>query len=364
MRRLAVPVMLALLHPALVPASEDEAWLRRAPLPASTVPLLALVVDTSEAMAAEVDVLPPYDPARDYTAEAGSACRRDRVYWRLGSGPPPDCDGSQWISLGAATAARGWRCEAGTTSLESVGVFIATRAAQWEPRGTGGYWRALEPGTDGAVECMADRGGHGASAGPWYAADGEAGPWRNAPDAEPDWQATPLSAAYVFFTGNYLAYLSSTERIRISRYDWLVRRITEGARAAGQLDIALVRFSHDGLGGDDDARGGMVALAPTRLPDGAATVALAAGRMAPWRTGPGRRDARRGDPLARRRQRVLRRDLAARPGRPLPQRRRLALFQRPGALPDTLRTRLPTGTDRHRHGGSGGRGCGRKRCGA
>jgi type IV pilus assembly protein PilY1 len=267
-----VVFLAAALLAATASASEDEAWWGRALVPVSSVPLLALLVDTSEAMNARLDVLPPYEPDRDYTAEGAPACRRDRVYWRLGAGPPPDCGDAQWVSAESASPAHGWQCEAGRAALESVGVFIAARAAQWKPRGAGGYWGALAPGQGGAVECLADRGQHGAVPGPWFAADGEGGPWRDRADREPDWQAPPLSGAYLFYTGNYLAYLDSTDRIESTRYDWLVRRIGEAARAVSGLDVAVARFSHDGLGGDDDARGGMLALAPTPMPDGASAV--------------------------------------------------------------------------------------------
>lgn len=264
-----LPALAALVFVAASGANEDEAWLRRAEVPEATTPLLALVVDTSSAMSARLEVPPPYDPARDYVSEGQPACRRDRVYWRRGAGPPPDCDSAQWISLHSSSPAIGWRCGAGVSALQSVGVFIATRAAQWIPRGAGGHWGPLTAGRDGAVECIADRGNHGSTSGHWFAADGQGGPWRESPDREPDWQAPPLAAAYLFYTGNYLAYVASTERIESTRYDWLARRIEEAARAVSRVDVAVARFSYDGLGEDDDARGGMLALAPTRLPEGA-----------------------------------------------------------------------------------------------
>ena len=268
-RRTSLALLAAWTLAAPAQATDDEAWLERARLAGTTTALLALVVDTSSAMTARLDVQPPYDPARDYIAEGRGSCRRDRVYWRLGSGPPPDCDGGRWVSLAPAVRSRGWHCESGRSALDSVGVFIASRAAQWAARGAGGYWGPLVPGEDGAVECIADRGRHGSAAGPWFAADGAGGPWGDTPAAEPDWHAPPLSSAYVFYTGNYLAYRDSPERIETTRYDWLVRRIGEAARAASGLEVAVARFSHDGLGGDEDARGGMLALAPERLPDGA-----------------------------------------------------------------------------------------------
>lgn len=272
----ALVTLTLLLAAATARANSDEAWLQRATVPGSMQPLLALVVDTSAAMAGPVEALPAYDPQRDYvSAASGAACRPDRVYWRRGPGPAPGCDSAQWISRDAMAAGRGWRCQSGETALTTVGVFVASRAAQWEPRAGGGYWRELRPADDGAVECRSDRGRHGATPGTWFAADGATGPWGDDLAQEPSWDAPPLSDAYMFFTGNYLNYLATPERVTSSRYAWLVQRMSEAARAADGLEAALIRLSHDGLGGDDDGRGGMVALVEASLPRDAATVAEA-----------------------------------------------------------------------------------------
>ena len=255
---------------ALAGASSDEAWLHRAPLPPGSTPLLVLLVDTSAAMAGIVEVPLPYDPSRDYGAEhPGAPCQADRVYWRLGPGAAPACDSSRWIRGTTDDPSTGWHCQAGEVALATTGVFVAQRAAQWTPRGTGGFWGPLRPGEAHAVECREDRGRHGAAAGTWFAADGTRGPWHSADADEPRWDAPPLSGAYVFFTGNYLNYLASDERMPMTRFAWLARRIVDAARSVQGLDLALVRLSHDGLGGDDDGRGGMVALAPAGLPDAA-----------------------------------------------------------------------------------------------
>jgi type IV pilus assembly protein PilY1 len=257
-------------------ASSDEAWLQRATTTPGTVPLLAILVDTSAAMAATVEAPLPYDPARDYSpAHPGAPCRPDRIYWRRGPGPAPGCDSTRWISRGAGDAARGWRCAAGDQALDRTGVFVATRAAQWQPRAGGGYWRALRPGDDGAVECRGDRGRHGATPGAWFAADGPAGPWRADDAGEPSWDAPPLADAYVFFTGNYLNHLAAGESAPVTRYAWLAQRVAAAAQSVDGVELAILRLSHDGLGGDDDGRGGMVALAPAALPGAAGPVSTA-----------------------------------------------------------------------------------------
>jgi len=267
-------LLAGLLGSALAAASSDEAWLHRAALPVGSTPLLVLLLDTSAAMAGVVEVPLPYDPARDYAAQhPGTPCRADRVYWRRGPGPAPACDSSRWISRATDDPSSGWHCQAGDIAFASTGVFVAQRAAQWTPRGTSGFWGPLRPGEAHSVECREDRGRHGATDGAWFAADGMRGPWHSTDADEPRWDAPPLSDAYVFFTGNYLNYLASDERTPISRMEWLARRIVDAASSVQGLDLALVRLSHDGLGGGDDGRGGMVALAPTGLPGAAPALA-------------------------------------------------------------------------------------------
>jgi len=187
----------------------DEPWVARAPLPAGTRPLLALIVDTSAAMAEVITTRAPYDPGHDYATEIAAPCDPGRVYWRRGPGPAPDCHGRASLPLDSANAQRGFRCQAGRNALARTGTYVASRAAQWDQGASGGYWRELLPGDDGAVECRADRGVHGASTGPWYAAQSAAGPWSLDSESEPRWDAPPLSDSYVFLTANYLNYLAS-----------------------------------------------------------------------------------------------------------------------------------------------------------
>lgn len=261
-------------------AQSDEPWVVRAPVPPGTRPLLALLLDTSEAMARSETLRAPYDPMRDYGMGLPAPCDPNRLYWRRGPGAPPDCDGGASIALDSTTAQAGFRCEAGRRALARTGIYVASRAAQWEAHGSGGHWRELRAGDDGAVECRADRGRHGESSGVWFAADGPSGPWRGDAGAEPLWDSAPLSDSYVFLSGNYLNYLAhDDDTATTDLYSWVASSIVSAAAAVDEADLALLRLSHDGMPGDDAGRGGMVALAPVPLPDGAALVADA---LAGW----------------------------------------------------------------------------------
>ena len=268
-------LLAALLSCASLAASaqSDEPWVSRAPLPAGTVPLLALVIDTSAAMAETVATRAPYDPDQQYAAQAAAPCDPARVYWRRGPGPAPDCQGGASLPLDAADVNMGFRCRAGRNALARTGIYIAARAAQWSAASSGGYWRELLPGDEGAVECRADRGAHGSSDGPWYAAHGGSDPWSRDADREPLWDAAPLSDSYVFLSGNYLNYLASPATATMSRYAATASLAAAAAASADGLQVAVLRPSHDGLPGDDAGRGGMVALAPALLPAGAQSIA-------------------------------------------------------------------------------------------
>ena len=105
MARLALAALLYCAGSLAAHAQSDEPWVARAPLPAGTRPLLALVVDTSAEMAELITTHAPYDPSHDYAAEVAAPCDPARVYWRRGPGPAPDCRGGASLPLaGKATA--------------------------------------------------------------------------------------------------------------------------------------------------------------------------------------------------------------------------------------------------------------------
>lgn len=263
-------------------AQSDEPWLARAPLPADTRPLLALIVDTSAAMAQVITTRGPYDSGRAYAEGVAAPCDPGRVYWRRGPGPAPDCSTTASLPLDSANAQTGFRCAAGRRALARTGTYVASRAAQWSPHAAGGYWHELLPGDDHAVECRADRGVHGSGDGAWYAAQGAAGPWSRDSNDEPAWDAPPLSDSYVFLSGNYLNYLAHpTLALTASRYAWTASLVANAAASVDELDLAVLRLSHDGLPGDDEGRGGMVALAPAALPAAAPSIGRALEGWAP-----------------------------------------------------------------------------------
>jgi type IV pilus assembly protein PilY1 len=270
LRFLAPVPVLGLLVIARAGADADEAWLHRAEMPDSVRPLLVLLLDTSQSAARTFMAAPAYDPAQDYAALVPPAqrCSPARVYWRRGAGPPPDCATQAGLDPRETGAQRGFRCEAAREPLQRHGFFVASRAAQW--RG-GGRWARLEEGGDGAVECRADRGRHGVTAGSWYAADIGPLPWTNRESLEIRWDRPPLADPYVFYLGNYLNYLHAALAPREDVIaDFAQRSLAGALRATDGLDAALLRYG-------SDADGGYVASAAVTASEAALRIDAVAG---------------------------------------------------------------------------------------
>jgi type IV pilus assembly protein PilY1 len=259
---MAVCCLLALAGAGPVCADPDEAWVSRATVPADVRPLLIVVLDTSIAMIGRIKTLERFDPLFDYatTSVAAVRCDPQLVYWRRGPGPAPDCGTMTGFALEPTSADTGMHCDAARSALERHGMFVAARATQWRSMTTTGHWDALRTSSADAVECRSDRGLHGAVDGNWYATDGSQGPWSGAPMDEIDWNAAPHGDSYVFYTGNYLNYLASTDRVvEVSLAQAAASMLAETIDSTDELDVALLRLSHSEAGAED----GLIALAPT-----------------------------------------------------------------------------------------------------
>jgi type IV pilus assembly protein PilY1 len=214
-------------------ADQDEAWLLRAELPGNVRPLLAIVVDTSADTARSIRVNEPYDAGRDYgpAVPAATRCQGDRVYWRRGAGPAPECASQAGLELAPPASLAGLQCEAARAALGRLGVFVASRAAQW--RGDGEYWSAPAAHLTSAMECRAD--------GDLFVA----------------WDRAPLADPYILYTGNFLNYLnSSPAQADVPMAQASPRALARALHATADLEVALIRVDSDG------PAGGYVARAP------------------------------------------------------------------------------------------------------
>jgi hypothetical protein len=192
--------LLCLLAAIACRADEDEAWLRRADVPAGTRPLLTVLLDRSASTAAMIDGPAPFDPQVDYGAglAAETRCDPGRFYLRRGAGPAPACV--------PETVINDLACDAARAPLAAHGYFVASPAL--------------------ADECL------GA-------------------------QSTPRVDTHVFYTGNFLNYLQSDPPAVAQPWSAAVAgRLADALAATAGLDVALV------VTDDDGPPGGYVALAP------------------------------------------------------------------------------------------------------
>jgi len=214
-------------------ADQDEAWLLRASVPDDVRPLLAVIVDTSAGTASVVRVPEPYDALRDYGVmlPVEDRCDDERVYWRRGAGPPPDCSTEPGLALAPAAPTEGLQCIAARGPLAKHGFFVASRAAQW--RTDGEYWSAPAPGRADAVACRADG------------------------TADIEWDRAPLADPYILYTGNFLNYLrSGPAPIDRPLGEYALHALAAALEATAELDVSLIRVDPDG------PPGGYVARAP------------------------------------------------------------------------------------------------------
>lgn len=253
-------------------ADADEAWILRATLPDGVQPLLAAIIDTSASTTRTVTVDEPYDAQRDYGAGLPAAARCDsaRVYWRRGAGPAPDCTHQTGLESSPSRLISGLQCEVARGALGIQGFFIASRAAQW--RADGSYWSSPRPDSPDAVECRADRGRHGATAGTWYASDGPGGPWQDNATREIAWDMSPHADPYTFYRGNYLNYLKSVHApVERTLSEVMLRSLSASLSATAELEVALIRVDTNG------PEGGYVVRAPVANSLAAAELQVIAG---------------------------------------------------------------------------------------
>ncbi len=176
-----------------------------------TPPNILFILDNSGGMAARVLAQQAFDGKTSYPAAGG--CDATRVYWRTGTGLPPDCSADRWFDASAL------KCERAVQAFATEGYYTDT-LAQYDPTTGGGgrRWEAISAAhKNRAVECQGDRGVHGDGSSPvdTYARNGEptAGYWGSA-STEIAWGATPVNETYTLYSGNYLNWARGATVLR------------------------------------------------------------------------------------------------------------------------------------------------------
>jgi type IV pilus assembly protein PilY1 len=189
------------------PALGDDTELFLGSSTSGSAPNILFVIDNSISMGSMVRTQGTYDGTVLYPP-GGTGCDSSRVYWRVGSGPAPDCSTSRWFDASAL------RCNAAAQAFLTAG-FYSDLMGQYDPTNSssGRRWEALSSSQKSrVVECEDDRGvhGNGVDTANLYARNGStsaSGYWGTF-STRITWGVTPLDTLPItLYSGNYMNYL-------------------------------------------------------------------------------------------------------------------------------------------------------------
>lgn len=222
-------------------------------LASTTPPNILFILDNSLSMDTLVLTQDGFDGTQTYPNVNG--CRADRVYWRTGSGVPPDCNTDRWFDLSAL------KCQRALDAFKTAGYYT-DYMAQYDPTnsGTGRRWETISSSQKSrVVECRTDRNYHGdgVDTGKLYARNGQAnvnGYWGTA-GQEISWGQSPANETYTVYSGNYLnwAYGPTGFKTRLE----IVQDVATGLLdSINGVKVGLMYFNRNSGSNDN---GGVVA---------------------------------------------------------------------------------------------------------
>jgi type IV pilus assembly protein PilY1 len=194
---LAAGTLWAVLSGAPALADDTELFIGNN-LAAPGQPNILFIVDNSGSMASLVQTQQSYASTTTYPSQG---CDATRVYWRSGSGNPPDCTTNNYFDFSALT------CDSAAIAFTTAG-FYSDNMAQYDPQAGQTRWETIDAGEKTrVVECQDDRGlhGDGVDGSNLYARNGGGGngDWGTAAE-EMSWGQTPADGTYTLYSGNYL----------------------------------------------------------------------------------------------------------------------------------------------------------------
>ena len=218
-------------------------------------PNILFIVDTSGSMTTEdaANERDPYDAAFAYTER--NNCQAGRIFFRRSGDQIPDCSSTDFITIDSN------KCAALTSALAGLSGRWIGKAAQYDT--TTQIWRDLKAaGTGDLIECFADSGTDGESAGSnaKYAQNGDQNnPWSTNSARVIDWNQT---LTYNFYSANWMNWHSQTPNKTISRIDSVKSAVIGLASSVDGVNLGLMRYNNNGgPNGETAARGGYVAKA-------------------------------------------------------------------------------------------------------
>ena len=248
--------LMALLFSSVSLADDTELFIGNSADQDAAYPNLLFILDNSGSMADTVNTSDAYNPATIYAGD----CDPDKVFYQSGginnqgdAPEPPTCDRDTYITQAAL------KCGAAASSLADAG-FFSDRLTQYGPvevcRGGGNnqtctttdQWHNLDINEhEQSVECRADAGVHGETAGSSavYATD-NSGPWTSNSNGAIRWNGR---RTYTLFSANYINYYWSTGGGPRPKIDIVKEAAVDLINSMNNVNIGLMNFDNES-GGD------------------------------------------------------------------------------------------------------------------
>lgn len=223
------------IGPAL--ADDTELFVGDASQFPQVAPNILFVIDTSGSMDTTVQTQAAFDAAVTYPGR----CDPARVYWRSGTGSPPDCRTDQW------TDAQSFVCQRALNAFASTGSYT-DRFAQFDPRSA--TWQSMDARARSRfTECQDDSGFHGdgVSTNELFATNDTA-PWTNLADDEIAWGQVPVDEVFVAYSANYLNwyYGPPEDSTRLQVVKDVAAQLLDNVNG---VNVGLMRFNDPAEGG-------------------------------------------------------------------------------------------------------------------
>ena len=243
----AAGLLTALISGAPALADDTELFVAAAAPSSGVQPNILFILDTSGSMRSTVNTQVPFDPAFTYAG----FCDKDRVYWRRGTGNPPDCATDRWFK------AKELECDLAAQAFQVSG-FYTDRMAQWDD--SPDRWRRLSRNRKSdEVECRNDGGVHGdGDPDDLWAADGNNGPWSDDANDEVSWSGFNTGRTYTVYSGNYLNWFFNSSGVSQTRIAIMQQVLDALLDSIDGVNVGLMRFMNNGGSGETAAEGGPV----------------------------------------------------------------------------------------------------------
>ncbi len=258
--RIAFSLVLGAAFGVIGIASADDAEIFVAE--SSTAPNIMLILDTSGSMIGEVTSQQPYDPARNYIAEATGDCANiaDRVLYKTtNQSTPPSCGTGNYFSTANL------KCAGAVTALASEGGrYQGDRFIQWRrsSSSTTRRWRSLNEDYHASdVECRGDNGVDGnLSASPAYPDEDATGltPTWTTDDDDSYWDGNwSGGTSATLYSANYVAYYQQFRNVAQlgTRLEIMQQAARSLLNSISNVNVGIMRYSTNTT---DDDGGGMV----------------------------------------------------------------------------------------------------------